>query len=109
MERLVKGDIVVMEFPFTNFESSIKRPAFVAAAFEEDCILCQITSKLKADKNSIIISDVDFIAGTINLVSAIRADKIFTAHKSLIQQKIGSLKKEKITEATNAICDVFTN
>ena len=46
MEGLVKGDIIVTPFPFSDLKSNIKRPALVVSNLKgEDVILCQITSK----------------------------------------------------------------
>jgi len=43
MERLVKGDVVVLPFPFSDLSQSKKRPAFVVAPLQgDDVILCQI-------------------------------------------------------------------
>lgn len=46
MARFVKGDVVVVPFPFSDLTRAKKRPALVIAELEgEDLILCQITSK----------------------------------------------------------------
>jgi mRNA interferase MazF len=46
MERFVKGDIVVIPFPFSDLSGSKKRPALVLADLQgDDIILCQITSQ----------------------------------------------------------------
>jgi len=45
MERFVKGDIVVIPFPFSNLAQTKRRPALVIAELDgDDRILCQITS-----------------------------------------------------------------
>ena len=50
MEEFVKGDVVVLPFPFSDLSNSKKRPALVVANLEgEDIILCQITSKARID------------------------------------------------------------
>lgn len=54
MERFVKGDIVVLYFPFPDLSDSKKRPALVLAdLIGDDIILCQITSKNVNDIYSI--------------------------------------------------------
>jgi len=46
MERFVKGDIVVLPFPFSDLTISKNRPCLVVAALKgDDLILCQITSQ----------------------------------------------------------------
>lgn len=47
MGRFIKGDILVVPFPFSDLSQSKKRPALVIANIEEgnDLILSQITSQ----------------------------------------------------------------
>ena len=50
MAKFVKGDIVVIPFPFSDLSQSKRRPALVIARLEgNDAILCQITSKTIKD------------------------------------------------------------
>ncbi len=108
MERFMKGDVVVLPFPFSDLSSSKRRPALVVASLKrEDVILCQITSKARKDDYSIIIEDKDFKKGSLNLISMARPNKLFTADNSLIKYKIGSLKKEKIKEIEKSIINIF--
>lgn len=45
MERFVKGDVVVVPFPFSDLTKAKRQPALVIADLEgDDLILCQITS-----------------------------------------------------------------
>jgi len=45
MARFVKGDVVVIPFPFSDLSQAKRRPALVLAELEgNDRILCQITS-----------------------------------------------------------------
>jgi len=46
LERFVKGDVVVVPFPFSDLTGAKRRPALVLAELDgEDRILCQITSQ----------------------------------------------------------------
>ena len=45
MARFVRGDVVVIPFPFSDLSQAKRRPALVLAELEgNDRILCQITS-----------------------------------------------------------------
>jgi mRNA interferase MazF len=106
----MKGDVVVLPFPFSDLSSSKKRPALVAANLEgDDLILCQITSKNRADNYSIILKNNDFRKGSLNLTSMIRPSRLFTADKSIILYKIGMLKESKIKEVETNIIKIFKN
>ena len=55
MGKFVKGDIVVIPFPFSDLSSSKRRPALVLAGLKgNDIILCQITSKPSGIMSSLI-------------------------------------------------------
>ncbi|MEN6379408.1 MAG: hypothetical protein ABFD15_07510 [Methanofastidiosum sp.] len=46
MGRFVKGDVVVVPFPFADLTDSKRRPALVIAGLiGNDILLCQITSQ----------------------------------------------------------------
>jgi mRNA interferase MazF len=102
MEEFVKGDIVVVPFPFSDLSTFKRRPAFVLAQLPgPDIILCQITSKQKDDIHSIEINTSDFKSGGLNLTSYIRPARIFTAEKSIIQYKVGTVHDNKLNEVRN--------
>ncbi|KAF5410691.1 MAG: hypothetical protein C5S43_04360 [Candidatus Methanocomedens sp.] len=47
MARFIKGDVVVLLFPFLDLTQSKKRPALVVADLKgNDVILCQITGRV---------------------------------------------------------------
>ncbi len=108
MEGFVKGDAVVLPFPFSDLSASKRRPALVVAQGEYgDIILCQITSKTKKISEAIELKDKDFKDGKLKITSYVRPRKIFTADLGLILYRVGKIKKEKITEVEDAICGVI--
>ena len=108
MEELVKGDVVVLLFPFLDLSSAKKRPAIVVAKLVgEDLILAQITSVERTDKYAIALSNKDFKQGSLPQESIIRPNKLFTADKSLISYKIGTLKENKVKEVENTLINIF--
>jgi mRNA interferase MazF len=57
MERLVKGDVIVTPFPFTDLSSSKKKPALILARLKGDDLICiQITSEDRCDTYSLILT-----------------------------------------------------
>lgn len=104
MEKLVKGDVVILPFPYSDLSSAKKRPALIVATLEgNDIVLCQITSRQREDSYTIKLQDSDFKQGKLNLDSYIRPNRIFTADKSIILYKIGSIKEDKINEVIERI------
>ncbi|MSS74501.1 type II toxin-antitoxin system PemK/MazF family toxin [Candidatus Pacearchaeota archaeon] len=99
MERLVKGDIIVINFPYSDLITYKKRPALIVKVPNgEEIIVCQITSSSSEKSVEISLQDQDFQHGKLKINSYIRIDKIFSIEKSLIDYKIGSLKHEKFKE-----------
>ena len=108
METFVKGDIVIVPFPFSDLSNS-KETALVLANLESnDLILSQITSQNIFDLYSINIEFSDFKNGTLNKKSNVRPNKIFTADENIILYKIGSLCDEKMKEIIDKVVEIFT-
>ncbi len=109
MEKPVKGDVVVVPFPFSDLSSAKKRPALVAASLNgDDVILCQITSKARNDIYSVPVSSGDFASGCLPVDSVIRPNRMFTADSQIILRKAGSIAENKIRAVENVIVSFFT-
>ena len=108
MARFVKGDVVVLPFPFPDLTQTKRRPALVVANLSgDDLILCQITSQNIKDSYAIAITNADFSNGGLNKNSNIRPNRIFTADRKIIIYKIGQLKFEKLAEVTRKIISIL--
>ena len=104
----MKGDVVVIPFPFSDLSSSKKRPALVLATLKgNDIVLCQITSEARFDEYSIELKENDFKKGKLNINSMIRPNKLFTADSSLIQYKVGLLKESKLNNIIEKLIKIF--
>lgn len=105
MERPLRGDIVVINFPYSDLTTYKKRPAFVVKVpKEEDIIVCQITATSQEKSLEVPLNDNDFEQGKLKMQSNIRIDKIFSVEKSMIDYKIGHLKKDKVSEIIDKFC-----
>ncbi len=110
MEKPVKGEVIVLPFPFSDLSASKKRPALVVATLTgDDVICCQITSEARFDEYAIILNNNDFKDGSLQQTSMIRPNRIFTADKSIISYKAGTLKERKVREVEEKIIKIFTS
>lgn len=110
MEKFVKGDVVVVPFPFSDLTDAKRRPALILTELEgEDRILCQITSQQLKDRHSIPIDETDFEEGSLRKMSNIRPNRIFTADCNIILYKAGHIKSYKINEVIKTIIDILAN
>jgi len=108
MAKFVKGDVVVVPFPFSDLSQSKKRPALVITALEgDDVILCQITSKSVKDNYALSLEDKDFESGSINQPSNLRPNRIFTTDSHIILYKVGRLKTAKLTEVLDKVVEII--
>ncbi len=108
MGRFVKGDIVIIPFPFSDLSASKRRPAFVAASLAgNDVILCKITSRPVGDTYALGIEQKDFVSGGLNRPRNARPNRLFTADSSLILYRAGTLSSAKIEMIINAIINIL--
>jgi mRNA interferase MazF len=92
MEKFVKGDVVVIPFPYSDLSGIKKRPALVLANFPgNDILLCQITSQRPNEALAIELESVNFVSGSLPVHSFIRPTRIFSADKNLIIRKVGNV------------------
>ncbi|MBS3164971.1 type II toxin-antitoxin system PemK/MazF family toxin, partial [Candidatus Woesearchaeota archaeon] len=109
MERPLRGDVVVVPFPFSDLMRSTRRPALVVASLSgDDLILCQITSQARMDRYAIPLLDRDFQSGSLRVRSVIRPNRLFTADRSLILYRAGTLRKRKMQEVQESLVSIFT-
>ena len=97
MERLVRGDLVVVPFPFSNLTATKRRPALVLASLPgHDIILCQITSQAFADQHAIALTEQAFASGGLHRESYVRPGRLFTADSNLVLYRAGTLRPEPL-------------
>jgi mRNA interferase MazF len=109
MERFIAGDIIAINYPFTDLSSFKSRPALIIAKVNEnDFIISQITSQKYDEKISIKIIDEDLIKGKLNKESFILPAKLFTSDSKLFKYKIGQLNIEKLDIAIDHVIKILT-
>lgn len=108
MAKFVRGDVVVVPFPFSDLTEAKRRPALVIATPEgDDVILCQITSKTIKDTYALLLDDSDFKTGSLKQSSNIRPNRIFTADSHIILYRVGNLKPGKLTEVIKKVVQIL--
>lgn len=96
--KFYPGDIVWVNFPFTDGSSSKIRPALVLSNTKVnktgDYLLMQITSQLKNDDLSLRINTQHYRHKPLLIDSYLRLFKVFAINHSLIIRKETALKKD---------------
>ena len=104
MERFVKGDVIVVPFPYTDLSNAKRRPALVITdLIGDDVIICQITSQISKDTYAIPLVNSDFDIGELNHKSNIRPNRLVTIDSHIILRKVGKLKDTKMKEVIENI------
>jgi mRNA interferase MazF len=102
-----RGDIVAVQFPFTDISQTKKRPAIVISNATVnatgDYLLVQITSQVKVDFLSISIDSSDFYGNPLPLKSFVRIHKVFLLNESLIINKITSVNTSFLTSLIDTL------
>ncbi len=92
MGLFTKGEVVLVPYPFSDLSQSKLRPALVLASVSgDDYILCQITSRPYLTRVVIAINENENPQSGLHVKSFARPEKLFTAHESIIVERIGAL------------------
>ena len=87
---MIKGEIVLIPFPFTDLSGNKNRPALVLIASHDDVTVCFITSQLKWPSEFDVLINPSLYNG-IKVDSLIRLNKFATIDKDLVLGKLGNV------------------
>ena len=114
------GDIVHINFPFTEGDTSLGTPRFKArpalvvtdADANGDFVTVALSTKGHHD-NCLELKTADLANGRFNQASYVRADKLFTVNAQAVQSKVAVAKPELLTRVRKLLCrtnfSVFTS
>jgi mRNA interferase MazF len=106
--QFVRGDVVVLNFPFSDLSQTKRRPALVIAVLTgNDLILCQITSQTRADEYSVPLESADFVNSSLNQSSRIRPNRLFTADSGIIAYRAGHVSEAKLGETVDRLVAIL--
>jgi mRNA interferase MazF len=110
--QFVKGDVVVVPFPFSAFAGDKVRPAIVLAACpfgtNTDYVLCMISTQDAADPNIMPLDVSDVVNGRLNVESFVRPTYLFTVAEMRIRKKIGNLTPGKLASVYEKIKSILS-
>ena len=99
---MIKGDIVLITFPFTDLSGSKLRPTVVLAETELDVTVCFITTQLQWQE----LTDVQLLPTSSNGLrkqSLIRTSKIATLDKALAKGLLGRLTHQEVEDLNSKL------
>lgn len=105
---LDKGDIVLVQFPFTDLSQTKLRPAVVLLENTNlnEVTLCFISSQnvdnLSLDEFALDTSDPEFSGTGLRVASKVRVTRIVTLQRQLVVRRLGKLGVNQ-TQTLNAL------
>ncbi len=92
-----KGDLLSVQFPFTNMQGLKRRPALVVAVEAPDVTVAFITSNLGGRQPSDVMLQPTAL-NRLNQASVIRVVKMATLDPSMIYGRIGELTAAELQQ-----------
>ena len=106
-----KGDVVLVRFPFADFESEKVRPAVVLIPENPygDVCVAFITSRIARGPDCILVEERQkgFIKTGLKVSSTVRVGKIVTLQISLVASVIGYLPPNYLAELNRTLRRIF--
>ena len=103
---MLKGDIVLIPFPFTNLTGSKLRPALILAETTLDVTVSFITTQLQWQEPTDILLQPNSGNG-IKKTSIVRLNKIATIDSALMVGKIGKVNSQQLDELNLKLKAIF--
>jgi mRNA interferase MazF len=108
--EIQQGDIVAVDFPFTDGRGIKRRPALVLSSDlinkTGDVILMQITSKSKNDGLTVTLKPDD-TTSPLPLQSFLRVHKLFTLDSTLVIKKLSKLNEDVFNNVLLNLFEIF--
>jgi len=106
------GDIVLLEFPYTNMAGSKYRPGLILNVenINHDLLVGYMTSEVDSyifDENAALIKNDDLAKGRLKLDSVVRVDKTIVVNKSICR-RVAVVKKDKLDQILRKMAYLIT-
>jgi len=101
MTRCEVGDIVSVEFPFSDLQGRKRRPGLVLAVDAQDVLLARVTTHLPREANDVALRD--WANSGLPKASTVRLVKLAFVDARLIHHRIGRLSAHD----AEAVADAF--
>ncbi len=109
--EIKQRDIVVIQYPFSDFSKTKVRPAIVISRDEhnqksKDIVVVPLTSNLAEIDHSFIIENNNLESGKLIVKSRVRVDRIFSVSKEIIRMNVGRTKEEILDKILKLLFDL---
>lgn len=106
MGSLAVGDVVLVDFPFSDGSAFKKRPALVVCLLNDgDYLLCMITSRDREDEVAVKVFGMEMETSHLQRESYIRSQKIFVASGTIIRKRLGAISTHLVFTVKQHLAD----
>jgi mRNA interferase MazF len=106
---LAVGEIVAVDFPFTDGSRLKRRPAMVVASTGRgDSVVSYITSHPGDGSIKLPAGSVTTTGGGLPLDSYVRPEKLYTVGPSAVVRRLGDAHPEIVLEVLAQLREIFT-
>lgn len=96
MLSLSQGEIVLIPIPFSDLTTHKRRPVLILSSDDynrsyNDVIVAAITSNVTKREYEVVITNNEMVTGYLKVISAVRADKIYTLSQSIVMKNFGKV------------------
>lgn len=95
------GDLVSVEFPFSDLLGQKRRPGLVLAVDEKDVLLARITTRPARTPSDVLLQE--WASAGLPLASTVRLTKLASVDRRLIHRRIGHLQSADAAAVLGAL------
>jgi len=103
---MIKGDIILVPFPFTDLTGNKTRPALVLYKSNKDVTVAFISSQTLLTEATDLLLQPDNLNG-LKRVSVLRVSKLATLDVDIVLGKLGELSTEQINAVNKSLRVLF--
>lgn len=109
MGVLAVGDVIAVDFPFTDGSRLKRRPAMVVAATSRgDAVVSYITSQPQSGAVLLPSGAVETSGGGIPRDSYVRPEKLYTVGPSAVVRRLGAADPDVVSKVLASLRELFT-
>ena len=102
------GEILLLDFPYTDGAAASRRPALVLLdTGDDDVVVSRVTSQPARGQYDIEVNDLG--SAGLRLQSIVRLHKLGTLKKRLVQRRMGSLSEVDRNRVRQALGGMWTD
>lgn len=105
-----RGEIIIVEYPFTDQQGSKRRPALVVqsdAVKSPDTIIAAISASAQMSATRVLIDPAKNPAANLRVPCVVRCENLSTVENSMVLGALGNVSKKTMKEVEECLRKVL--